>query len=168
MKTLILPLTGFGLLTVLAPLSPAMAAPHAISAMIRDYDTNHDGKVTRDEFDAERRVRFDRTDANHDGVLSDAEYVAEFEIRLKADVAKIADPEKAKEEYDREMRQAYVRYGVLDANHDGAMTWDEYQASGHAMFDRQDRNHDKVIDETDRRILEQEEKDHKGDDFISP
>jgi hypothetical protein len=156
-------------LAVLALLATsAHAAPHAISAMIHDYDKNGDGKVTLEEFNAERKIRFDRTDADHNGTLSEDEYVTEFDIRWKATPSTETDPERIKEDYQRQIRQTHVRFGVLDTDHNGAMTWDEYQVSGHAMFERQDRDHNKQIDETDRKILEQEEKDKKGDDFIAP
>lgn len=146
----------------------AHAAPHGITDMIHDYDLNHDGKVTRDEFDAERRVRFLTTDTDGNGVLSDAEYVGEFETRLNAELASDTDAAHRKEEYDREMKQAHVRFGVLDTDHDGRMTFDEYQVSGHAMFDRQDLDHDGTISHADSEILKAQEKQGKGDDFISP
>lgn len=37
---------------------------------LRDADTNHDGKITRAEYDASVKARFDAMDTNHDGKIS--------------------------------------------------------------------------------------------------
>jgi hypothetical protein len=42
-------------------------------------DTNHDGQITRAEFDAAAKARFDKADANHDGQLTRAERRAAWE-----------------------------------------------------------------------------------------
>ena len=51
--------------------TPAFAAPHEGGAFVHDYDSDHDGQVTRAEFDAVRVARFKATDANGDGWVSD-------------------------------------------------------------------------------------------------
>jgi Ca2+-binding EF-hand superfamily protein len=38
--------------------------------MLMAADTNHDGQITRAEFDAAVKARFDKADTNHDGKLS--------------------------------------------------------------------------------------------------
>jgi len=63
--------------------APALAAPHEGNAFIHDYDTDHDGTVTRAEFDAARTARFKATDTNSDGWVSEDEYVAEYSARLE-------------------------------------------------------------------------------------
>ncbi len=146
----------------------AHSAPHSITEMIREYDLNGDGKVTREEFDAERKVRFLATDTDGNGTLSEAEYVNEYEPRLTRELAGDSDPVHRKAEYDRGLKQTHVRFGILDSNHDGQMTFDEYQVSGHAMFNRQDLDHDGVISHADSDRLKTEEKQGKGDDFIQP
>lgn len=52
---------------LLAIAGTAVAAPHGGSAFIHDYDADHDGQVTRAEFNAGRVARFKATDANGDG-----------------------------------------------------------------------------------------------------
>ncbi|WP_040309305.1 hypothetical protein [Asticcacaulis biprosthecium] len=158
-------------LAVLAAFSagPAFAVSHAITGMIEEYDTNKDGQVTRAEFEAYRQVRFDETDSDKNGELSQDEYVAEFEARLNEDLKTFdRDEEKRREEYQRQMRQAHVRFGVLDKDKSGRMTFAEFLASGIGMFERQDRDKNGVINQTDSDLLKAETVAGKGDDFIAP
>jgi len=136
--------------------------------MIKEYDLNADNKVSRDEFDAVRKARFLSTDTDGNGKLNEDEYVNEFEGRLKKDLVGETDTARVKEEYQREIRQAHVRFGVLDTDHDGKMTFEEYVYSGHLMFDRQDIEKDGLVTLTDSELLRAQQKDGKGDDFISP
>ena len=39
-------------------------------------DTNHDGKVTADEFRAPQLIKFNQIDTNHDGVITPQELQA--------------------------------------------------------------------------------------------
>lgn len=48
----------------------------AIMALVQSLDLNHDGKVTRWEFDHGPTPVFDRADLNHDNVVSRAELAA--------------------------------------------------------------------------------------------
>jgi hypothetical protein len=146
----------------------AMAAPHENIAFIKEYDLNGDGQVSLPEFKAKRWVIFLTTDFDNNGTLNEAEYVGEFEARLMKDLSAEGDYARRKEDYQRQMKQAVVRFGVLDTNKDGAMTYEEYLASGLKMFERHDRDKDGFVGEKDRAILEKEEKAGKGDDFISP
>jgi hypothetical protein len=164
MKKPILP--AVALAVFLAP--PVQAAPHSIREMIREYDLNSDQKVSRDEFDAVRKIRFLTMETDGNGTLDKAEYVGEFEARLKKDLEAKADVAKAKDEYDRQMRQADVRFGVLDTDKDARMTFDEYVFSGHQMFDRQDIDKDGLVTLTDSDRLKTQKAEGKGDDFISP
>jgi hypothetical protein len=129
---------------------PAFAAPHEGSAFIHDYDTDHDGRVTRQEFDAVRAARFKATDANGDGWLSEEEYVAEYQARLEAQLAASDKSEEKKaEERQRQIRQAHVRFSVLDANKDGKIQQAEYDASGARAFAEQDDDKDGVVTAAD-------------------
>lgn len=130
--------------------SGAMAAPHEGSAFIHDYDANHDGQVSRAEFDAERSARFKATDANADGWLSEDEYVGEYRARLDQQLAASDRSEEKKvEERQRQMRQAHVRFGVLDKDKDSRMTQAEYDASGARAFADQDDDKDGIVTATD-------------------
>ena len=46
---------------------------HMLHEMAEKADTNHDGTITRAEFDAAAKARFDAADTNHDGKLTPAE-----------------------------------------------------------------------------------------------
>lgn len=146
---------------------PALAASHSSTTFISEQDLNGDGKVLLAEFKLGRQVEFVRIDFNADGALSEAEYLGEFEGRLMQRIGKIADPEKRREELQRQMRQAKVRFGVLDTDKDGAIGQDEFMAAGLRMFNLHDRNQDGVVDEADIKIAEDERKAGKTS-FVSP
>lgn len=126
---------------------PRPAGGHGLAAIIGGYDVNHDGIVTREEFDSVRLDRFRRGDTNGDGWLSEAEYVAEFEARLKQEYA--ADGKQPDDFYDRAMKQAYVRYGIVDADKNGQYTPEEDRAIGERAFTRSDTNQDGVLSKDD-------------------
>ena len=127
-----------------------IAAPHEGSAFIHDYDADHDGQVTRAEFDGGRIARFKVTDANGDGWLSEEEYVGEYHARLEQQLAASDQTEEKKtEERQRQMRQAKVRFGVLDKDKDAKMTRAEYDASGARAFAEQDDDKDNIVTAAD-------------------
>ncbi len=146
---------------------PALAASHSSTTFIAEQDLNGDGKVLLAEFKLGREVEFVRIDFNADGQLSEAEYLGEFEGRLMQRVGKIADPEKRREELQRQMRQAKVRFGVLDTDKNGSISLEEFQAAGLRMFTLHDRNKDGAVDEADVKIAEDEKKAGK-ESFVSP
>jgi len=124
----------------------AQAAPHEHSAFIADYDLDKDGKVTAAEFKTVRDQRYAATDANKDGTVDEAEYVEEYRVRLEAQLAASSDSAERKEEQRvRQIRQAHVRFGVLDADKDGKISQAEYDASGQRAFAEQDGDGDGVI-----------------------
>ncbi|WP_416757627.1 EF-hand domain-containing protein [Roseateles sp. So40a] len=146
---------------------PASAASHSSTTFISEQDINGDGKVSLTEFKLGREVEFLRMDFNADGQLSEAEYLGEFEGRLMVRLSKIADPEKRREEQQRQMRQAKVRFGVLDTDKNGSISLEEFMATGLSMFKMHDRNQDGVVDEVDVKIAEDERKAGKTS-FVSP
>lgn len=146
---------------------PALAASHSSTTFIGEQDLNGDGKVLLDEFKLGRQVEFVRIDFNADGVLNEAEYLGEFEGRLMQRISKMADAEKRKEELQRQMRQAKVRFGVLDTDKNGSISLEEFQATGLRMFKMHDRNQDSAVDEADVKIAEDERKAGKTG-FVSP
>ncbi len=128
----------------------AFAASHARDTFIKEQDQNGDGVVTKDEFAATRAIQFAATDADKNGSLSKAEYVGEFKTRLEKRLA--ADDrtaEKKEEERERQMRQAEVRFGVLDSDKSGAITKAEFDYSGWRMFMHHDTNNDGVVSAAD-------------------
>lgn len=151
----------------LATAGSAIAAPHEGSAFIKDYDANHDGQVTLAEFDAGRTTRFAATDANHDGTVSEDEYVGEYSARLETQLAASDKTEDLKtEDRQRQIRQAHVRFGILDHDKDGKMQKAEYDVSGARAFAGQDDNKDNIITAADvaatsaRQTAERAKQDH--------
>jgi hypothetical protein len=133
--------------------APAFAAPHEGNAFVHDYDADHDGKVTRAEFDAGRAARYKATDTNGDGWVSESEYVEEYRARLEKELAASdRTPEKKEEERQRQIRQTYIRFGVLDKDKDGKMTKAEYDVSGARAFSEQDADGDGTITAADVKI----------------
>jgi hypothetical protein len=105
------------------------------------YDINGDAAVPRAEFDNQRAKDFDRINTSHDGNATESQYVDEFTVRLDRQLA----AERA-----AQIKQAHVRFGVLDKNKDGHISREEFEASGKKLFDTLDTNHDGVVDEKDK------------------
>ncbi len=151
---------GLALMTATA----AVAAPHAIDAFIKEYDLNKDGSVSRAELVQERQARFKAMDTDANGTLSEAEYVSEYEGRLKAELASETDKIRRDEIYTRQMRQAHVRFGVMDSNKDKGMSFDEYFASGQRMFEAHDRDKDGTVSRKDFDLAKAAEQVRKDKD----
>jgi len=120
----------------------ASAAPHEIRPFIADYDLDHDGAVSKEEFADERERRFIATDFNHDGGLSEEEYVGEYRAR-------VGSKGLEREALERQIKQAHVRYGVLDSNKDGHISRAEYAYSGWMMFGKHDYTNDGTVSAKD-------------------
>jgi Ca2+-binding EF-hand superfamily protein len=118
------------------------AASHDLKTFIQEYDLNHDGSVSKEEFVQERERRFGLTDADHNGGLTHDEYVNEYKTRLTAEHP---DPKKM----DSAMKQADVRFKVLDSNKDGKISPAEFQHSGWSMFTHHDYTKDGAISSKD-------------------
>ena len=104
-------------------------------------DTNHDGKLSREEVIAQQdrdlqqaragltqkfTAEFNRLDANHDGKLSLQEFLA--------GIPPIHNSETA----DQVMQR-------LDTNHDGKITAEEFRAPQVKQFNDADTNHDGIV-----------------------
>ena len=117
-----------------------MPSTHRTEGFMVRYDVNGDEQVTRAEFDAKRRSDFDKTDEDSNGWVSEQEYVLEYEDRLDMQIAK---------QREQSIKQAGHRFGALDKDDDGAMTFAEYQRSGHSMFKRWDTSFDGYVSAED-------------------
>lgn len=120
-----------------------MPTSHTAEGFLALYDGNGDGTVDRAEFQQARDAQFTRTDGNGDGRLALDEYLGEFDTRVERRAAALNQGED---------RQVHVRFGVLDADKDGRMTFAEYQVSGKRLFDTADRNKNGVVDAADAAV----------------
>lgn len=129
--------------------SAAHAAPHGRTAFITDYDLDKDGSVSSAEFKTVRDQRFAGMDTNRDGGVDEAEYVGEYTARLDAQLAASKDTaEKKAQERAGQLKQAHVRFGVLDKDRTGKIELAEFSASGVRAFAEQDGDGDgKVVPE---------------------
>lgn len=118
----------------------SMPSSHHLAGMLELFDSNGDGTVARAEFDQARSELFARIDQDKDGTLRKEDYLTEFEDRLDRRIATLMDGSD---------EQTDVRFGALDTDKNGQMTWDEYQVSGKRMFDHTDRNKNGVVDSAD-------------------
>lgn len=112
---------------------------HGKDAFVRESDMDGDGRVTSAEFAAARAAKHRTFDLDGDGKVSEADYVGEFTGRM-GKKAKIPEGQ---------LKQAHVRFGVLDTDKDGNLTLAEFNASGERMFAKLDSNGDGVVDAKD-------------------
>jgi hypothetical protein len=138
------------LLAASAITTGAVAASHARDTFIKEQDQNGDAVVSKDEFAATRHAQFVRMDTDKNGALSHDEYVGDYKARLEKQIAvSTQTSEKKDEERVRQLRQADVRFGVLDTDKSAAITSAEYDYSGWRMFTTHDSNKDGVISAAD-------------------
>jgi hypothetical protein len=111
----------------------ALAVPSASPAQVQQMvdrvmqaDSNHDGMVTRAEWQTWRAAQFSRFDRNHDGYLS------------KADVPAFATGGRKCELFQEAMTD-------FDVNHDQRLSHDEYVSGPMLAFDQIDLDHNGII-----------------------
>jgi Ca2+-binding EF-hand superfamily protein len=114
----------------------AMPTTHSLAGFMELYDEDADGVVTRETFEEQRRRAFAASDADGNGVLSGDEYHREFEDRVDRQADSVRE---------RQLKQARVRFGVLDADKDGSVSLAEYTATGMRGFDNWDTDGDGVV-----------------------
>lgn len=95
-------------------------------------DADHDGRISRDEFQAARAARFDKLDRNRDGFLDNA------------------DMPRLMRSGDR-MQKFQAMLNMADTDHDGRLSREEYVAAGARMFDLVDANRDGYLDQDERK-----------------
>jgi Ca2+-binding EF-hand superfamily protein len=115
----------------------AVAAPAAAqglrdpAAVFDSADTDHDGRISRAEFQAARLARFTELDRNGDGVISREDFSRILAFRP----------------------QAAPRIDALiaecDLNHDGKVTREEMARAPARVFDMADANHDGFVDQSE-------------------
>lgn len=119
---------GLCLAVGLATSAHAQAGQERVMQVFATADTNHDGVITQNEFEAARLQQFGRLDRNGDGVITTSDFGRLAQRR--ADLAS---------RLDQMITEA-------DANHDGKVTREEFASAPMPMFERLDANHDGVVD----------------------
>lgn len=110
------------------PLDPTAPWQARFDAM----DTDHDGRLTREEARAHGDRQFDAMDTDKDGKASPAEWAVFHRPRSKVPLA-AAQIEKLAGE-------ASAAFAAADRNHDGSLTREEWRAAIDAHLTRADVN----------------------------
>lgn len=127
--------------------------------LIRAFDTDRDGKVTKDEFMTTVRSRFAQMDLNNDGRITDED----LPPRLRGRDILASDDGLGHRGPGRRILRLLRD---ADADKDGAVTLDEALAAADKRFAGLDRNKDGVIDTADRDALRTETVDYRVKRFI--
>jgi Ca2+-binding EF-hand superfamily protein len=131
--------------------------------MIRQFDADRDGKVTKAEFEGRIGEVFARFDLDSDGKITDADLPPFMRGR---DVLS-GDGHFGRRGHGGRHGRRFMRmlHGA-DANGDGAVTLEEAQAAAAKRFARWDRNADGAIDQSDRDALQGEMMDYRLKRFM--
>lgn len=184
---LALSLLGASAVAAVALVSVAIAqppgrGPGAAGFALLQHDANGDGRLTRAEFDAAQKARFERVDANKDGTATPAEFKASREAQAGA-IRAAAESERF-DEFDTDRngqlsraefssrpalsgRDGHQRHDGgrrggrngpgpgkrADANADGTVTQGEFSARGAEVFTKADANKDGVVTVTELQAI---------------
>lgn len=105
-------------------------------------DTNGDGNVDKQEFQAFREQHFTGADKNGDGNIT----VEEF-----ATMAKIMKEQREKAKKMMMQKKMQKHFKKMDTNGDGMISKAEFDAKGERGFTRMDQNDDGVLNMDDRK-----------------
>lgn len=125
-------LTFLALLLAGAAVASPVLAQSRFADRFEEADGNHDGAVTRAEFQAARVARFDQMDRNGDGAIGRDDFGRLLRFR-----------QQAGQRLDELLAEA-------DANHDGRVTRAELERAPTPLFDRADANRDGRVDAGER------------------
>ena len=147
-----LKLSGIGLAALLGLGAPAAAlAGGDADAKFKGMDTNGDGKVSEDEFEAVSDRKFVEIDVNRDGRVTAME-MDNYKARVDKDkTAKGGWP--ARYTSSAEIKK-------IDVNSDGSVTEEEFETAADAKFDKMDTDGDDYLTITEWKAGH--DKAHKG------
>ncbi|HJW41149.1 MAG TPA: hypothetical protein VJ476_07965 [Rhizomicrobium sp.] len=95
---------------------------HSGRMMIENFDLDGTGTVTREQLEAGLRQYFRQADTNHDGVLEPDEIAAENQRRIK--------------------RDGSAAIPLIDWDHKGYVTFDDFASALRSQFEQMDLNGD--------------------------
>ncbi|MCR6651388.1 MAG: hypothetical protein NVV73_07795 [Cellvibrionaceae bacterium] len=112
----------------------------SLAWFIDAHDRDGDRQVMRSEYLQVQRERFERMDMDGSGWLASEEYVQHVAVSRELEAADIRA---------RQVRQAKIRYGVLNADRDEGISLAEFAVSGARIFTGWDLNDDGVVSTAD-------------------
>jgi Ca2+-binding EF-hand superfamily protein len=130
--------------------------------MIRMFDENRDGKVTKEEFDAYVKNRFAEADLNNDGRISDDDLPPM--MRGRNVLSGESGPMMGRGGMHGGMMMGFLR--GADANKDGVITLEEALAHAGKSFAQFDKNKDNAVDKADFEAMSKEMADYQVKRFI--
>jgi Ca2+-binding EF-hand superfamily protein len=142
-----------------AGLAQGVTADQAVNIILKRFDTNHDGKISREEAKGPLAKNFDKIDTNHDGYLDRKE--------LQAFLAKRPGAQQGKGKADSQARQpakpTIPDFDALDSDADGRLSRQELAGTPLAeAFDEMDTNKDGKIDRKEFEAYFQKQADKKA------
>lgn len=111
---------------------------------VAEFDTNKDGKVTKQEAEDRRAEIFDILDRDRDGKLDRDELVRRIRMTERALGDKGIDYRAGSDDVD-----GFIAF--YDKNDDGLISKDEYKRGQRAWFRKKDKNRDGVLSLADLR-----------------
>ena len=149
------------------PFHAEAGKPYPVSVWFAQADTNHDGKLTKDEFRADFTRFFNLLDQNHDGVIDGVE-LQRYEQQVAPEVLprlaqvqggypgerggagdkRLAEPPRTRSGQDYDGAPAYSLFNVsepvasADADFDGRITLEEFLRTADRRFDQLDKAKD--------------------------
>jgi Ca2+-binding EF-hand superfamily protein len=132
--------------------------------MLRRFDENKDGKVTREEFTNAARKMFAEVDLTNDGRIDDNDLPPMMRGRNALSEGGMGFGRGGGGPMGGGRMMGLLRQA--DANKDGVVTLDEATAEAGRMFARLDRNKDNVVDQGDFDALRKETVDYRVKRFI--
>lgn len=103
-----------------------------------------------------------------------AQYIALFKQKKNVNQAQFIKYEQDKldamiaKHREMSMKQAHVRFSIIDANKDQKITLNEYQNIGTKNFNTLDKNQDGLLNQDDLKLDQKEQVTHEGSKLKSP